>query len=70
MRGGSGAGATVASGSMQTRKMGKFCLVLGSFKVTIIYIIICSIIFLININGVVKEFNNGVINGDFLIDGP
>ena len=43
---------------------------LGSFKVTIIYIIIRSIIFLININSVVKEFNNGVINGNFLIDGP
>ena len=43
---------------------------IGSFKVTIIYIIIHSIIFLININGVVKEFNNGVINGDFLINGP
>jgi len=42
---------------------------LGSFKVTIIYTIIRSIIFLININGVVKEFNNGVINGDFLING-
>jgi len=45
-------------------------LFIGSFKVTIIYIIIRSIIFLININGVVKEFNNGVINGDFLINGP
>jgi len=43
---------------------------IGSFKVTIIYIIIHSIIFLININGVVKKFNNGVINGDFLINGP
>ena len=42
---------------------------LGSFKVTIIYTIIRSIIFLINLNGVVKEFNNGVINGDFLING-
>jgi len=47
-----------------------FLFALGSFKVTIIYIIIHSIIFLININGVVKEFNNGVINGDFLINGP
>ena len=46
-----------------------YILVLGSFKVTIIYTIIHSIIFLININGVVKEFNNGVINGDFLING-
>ena len=42
---------------------------LGLFKVAIIYTIICSIIFLININGLVKEFNNGVINGDSLING-
>jgi len=42
---------------------------IGSFKVTIIYTIIRSIIFLINLNGVVKEFNNGVINGDFFING-
>jgi len=37
------------------------------FKVTINYIIIHSIIYLIKKNGVVQEFNNGVINGDFLL---